>query len=107
MSRLDGKAIIVTGGTQGIGEAVALHAAKCGAEGVVICGRQEDKGRGVAARIEDLGCAVEYVPADLVRWSRFFGRVKKRPISRTMYGSTDRELATPRRVRTDPRLSSE
>lgn len=65
MSRLDGKAIIVTGGTQGIGEAVALHAAKCGAEGVVICGRQEDKGRGVAARIEDLGCAVEYVPADL------------------------------------------
>lgn len=65
MSRLDGKAIIVTGGTQGIGEAVALHAAKCGAEGVVICGRQEDKGRGVAARIEDLGCSVEYVPADL------------------------------------------
>ncbi|MCH7688240.1 MAG: SDR family oxidoreductase [Planctomycetes bacterium] len=85
MSRLDGKVIIVTGGTQGIGEAVALHAAKCGAEGVVICGRQENKGRGVAARIEDLDCSVEYVPADLSivedcrqvvrRCDELFGRV--------------------------------
>ena len=65
MSQLDGKVIISTGGTQGIGEAVALHAAKAGAAGVVICGRQQDKGRAVAARIEELGCAAEYVPADL------------------------------------------
>ena len=65
MSRLDGKVIIATGGTQGIGEAVALSAARNGAAGVVICGRQQDKGERVASRIEELGCAAEYVRADL------------------------------------------
>jgi NAD(P)-dependent dehydrogenase (short-subunit alcohol dehydrogenase family) len=65
MSRLDGKVIITTGGTQGVGEAVALQAARKGAAGVVICGRQEDKGRSVAAKIEELGCTAEYVRADL------------------------------------------
>ena len=65
MSRLEGKVIIVTGGTQGIGEAVALQAAGAGATGVVVCGRQQEKGRGVVARIEELGCASEFVPTDL------------------------------------------
>ena len=50
MSKLNGKVIVVTGGTQGVGEAVALHAARNGAAGIVVCGRQEDKGRAVAAR---------------------------------------------------------
>ncbi len=65
MPQLDGKVIIATGGTQGIGEAVALHAARNGAAGVVICGRQEEKGQAVAARIQELGSAAEYVRADL------------------------------------------
>jgi NAD(P)-dependent dehydrogenase (short-subunit alcohol dehydrogenase family) len=65
MGRLDGRVIIVTGGTQGVGEAVALHAADNGAAGVVICGRQEDKGRAVVAALADKGCAGEYVQADL------------------------------------------
>ena len=56
MSRLDGKVILTTGGTQGVGEAAALHAARNGAAGVVVCGRQEDKGRAVVARIKELGC---------------------------------------------------
>jgi len=65
MSRLAGKVIIATGGTQGIGEAVALQAARNGATGVVICGRQQEKGQAVAARIQELGSASEFVPADL------------------------------------------
>lgn len=65
MARLDGKVIVTTGGTQGIGEAVALHAARSGAAGVVICGRQGEKGEAVASQIEKIGCAAEYVRADL------------------------------------------
>jgi len=65
MGKLDDKVIVTTGGTQGIGEAVALHAAQNGAAGVVLCGRQEEKGRAVAQRVEELGCAAEFVRADL------------------------------------------
>ena len=65
MGRLDGKVIVTTGGTQGIGEAVALHSAREGAAGVVFCGRQEERGRAVAAKLESLGCVAEYVRADL------------------------------------------
>ena len=65
MARLDGKIIIVTGGTQGVGEAVARHAAECGAGGVVICGRNQEKGKAVAASIEERDCPAVYVAADL------------------------------------------
>ena len=65
MARLDGRVIITTGGTQGVGEAVALDAAENGAAGVVLCGRQEEKGKAVAAAVEQRGCPAEYVKADL------------------------------------------
>lgn len=65
MTRLKGRVILVTGGTQGVGAAVALHAAREGAAGVVICGRQQDKGEDVARQIEGLGSSALYVPADL------------------------------------------
>lgn len=65
MPRLSGKVIITTGGTQGVGESVALDAAQEGAAGVVLCGRQEDKGRAVAERITEAGCRAVYVRADL------------------------------------------
>jgi NAD(P)-dependent dehydrogenase (short-subunit alcohol dehydrogenase family) len=85
VARLDGKVVIVTGGTQGVGEAVAISAAEAGAAGVVICGRQADKGKSVAERIESLGSKAEFVPADLsqvddcrnvvARCDQVFGRV--------------------------------
>ncbi len=84
-ARLDGKVVIVTGGTQGVGEAVALHAAEAGAAGVVICGRQEDKGQLVAGKLKELGSEALYVQADLAevadcrnvvaRCDETFGRV--------------------------------
>ena len=65
MARVDGKVIIITGSTQGLGEAVARQAAEDGAGGIVICGRQQDKGTAVAADIERAGCPALYVAADL------------------------------------------
>jgi NAD(P)-dependent dehydrogenase (short-subunit alcohol dehydrogenase family) len=67
MKSLSGKVAIVTGGTQGVGEAVARHTVEAGASGVVICGRQADKGQAVAAALAQLGAAVEFVQADLAR----------------------------------------
>lgn len=65
MARVDGKVVIVTGGTQGVGEAIALDAAQSGAAGVVICGRQSEKGDAVAAAVQSAGSEGLFVEADL------------------------------------------
>lgn len=66
--RLDGKIAIVTGGTQGLGASIARLFAERGASGVVICGRNEAKGRAKAAEIEgETGARTVYVQADLSR----------------------------------------
>ena len=64
-SRIDGKIAVVTGGTQGLGEAVARLFAVRGAEGLVICGRNVDNGRAVAADLTKSGIRTEFVQADL------------------------------------------
>ena len=60
-----GKVAIVTGGTQGLGEAIARMFAARGAAGIVICGRNAKKGRQVAADLAKAGPKVKYVQADL------------------------------------------
>lgn len=66
MNRLDGKFAVVTGGTQGLGAAIALNFANAGAAGIVTCGRSEDKGKAVAQSIgQETGCPVHFVVADL------------------------------------------
>ena len=66
MNRVDGKIAVVTGGTQGLGAAIALQLAQAGAAGIVTCGRNADKGRAVAERIKAAtGVRVEFVAADL------------------------------------------
>jgi len=63
--RLDGRIAVITGGTQGLGEAIAMDFAQRGAKGIVICGRNADKGRAVAERLGKGGCKAEFVKADL------------------------------------------
>lgn len=62
---LSGKTIVVTGGTQGIGEAIAILAAQRGARGIVICGRSAENGNRVADKLQELGSDSLYVQADL------------------------------------------
>ncbi|QRZ14767.1 SDR family oxidoreductase [Paracoccus methylovorus] len=66
MNRIDGKVAIVTGGTQGLGAAIARLFARAGAAGIVIVGRGVEKGQAVARSItEESGVPVEMVAADL------------------------------------------
>jgi len=66
MNSLTGKIAVVTGGTQGLGAAVARCFADCDIAGIVICGRSTDKGQVVAAQItEKTDVAVHFVTADL------------------------------------------
>jgi NAD(P)-dependent dehydrogenase (short-subunit alcohol dehydrogenase family) len=59
---LDGMVVLVTGGSQGLGEAIARLAASSGVEGLILTGR--DEGRGQAAA-ESLGVPSIFVAADL------------------------------------------
>lgn len=63
--RLTGKVVIITGGTQGLGEGIARYLADLGAAGLVICGRSEDRGQMVAMALAGGGCQSLYVQADL------------------------------------------
>ena len=65
--QLSGRSFIITGGTQGMGEAVARFAAARGAAGLTICGRNRERGEQVARELSDTGCPCLYVAADLTR----------------------------------------
>jgi len=62
---LSGKYAVVTGGTQGLGVAVSQLFVENGIKGLVICGRNEEKGHIEEQKIKEQGVDAEFVKADL------------------------------------------
>src|SRR5690606_13135923 len=84
-SSLEGKVAIVTGSTQGLGEGVAHLFADRGIAGLVVSGRNADRGGKVQGELEARGVKTIFVQADLASMDdtrrivaeadRAFGRV--------------------------------
>jgi len=76
MNRIDGKIALITGGTQGLGAAIARLFAKAGAAGIAIVGRDQAKGAAVARQItQDSGVPVQMIAADLAQIDQVMGVV--------------------------------
>ena len=63
--RLEGKVVLVTGATQGIGRAIAETLARSGAAGLLITGRDQKRGDAVAAELSAIGTDAAFASADL------------------------------------------
>lgn len=63
--RHSGTIAVITGGTQGVGLAIARRLAAEGAQGLVICGRDAAKGEAAAAEVKALGARCCFVQADM------------------------------------------
>jgi len=78
---LRGQAIVVKGGAQGVGLAIARGAARAGAKSVLIVGRDADKGASATKAIEQEGATGVFLAADLgdpATPSRVFDRALER-----------------------------
>jgi NAD(P)-dependent dehydrogenase (short-subunit alcohol dehydrogenase family) len=64
---MQGRVAVITGGTQGLGEAVARLFVTRGTAGIVICGRNAEKGRAVAQELHSKTCKVIFIQADLAK----------------------------------------
>ena len=62
---LTGENVLVSGGTQGLGAAIARAAAARGAGTVTITGRSDEAGRQLADELEAAGTAAQFLRTDL------------------------------------------
>ncbi|MFS2222625.1 SDR family oxidoreductase [Pantoea sp. B65] len=62
---LDGKVAVITGGTQGLGAAIAGEFKQAGAAGLILCGRNAEKGIAMAEKLADASCNVQFIQTDL------------------------------------------
>ena len=62
---MKGQVVVVTGSSQGVGLGVAEAAARAGAEGLVMTGRDAAKGAKARAQVERSGATALFVAADL------------------------------------------
>ena len=65
--QLDRKIAVITGGTQGLGEATARLFVERGAAGMVICGRNVERGQTIAHELDASNCKTIFVQADLTQ----------------------------------------
>src|ERR1700756_4902657 len=63
MMKLNGKAVLVTGSTDGVGRRVAIRLGEAGAK-VLVHGRDQDRGRRVVADIKAAGGTAKFLAAD-------------------------------------------
>ena len=63
--RLEGKVLLITGSTQGLGARIAAMAIASGVAAVMLSGRNEDKGLAVAKELAGQGAQVAFQAADL------------------------------------------
>jgi len=64
-SRFDGKVAIVTGSTQGLGQAIATLLVARGLKGLIVTGRSVARGAEMVNNARDAGCQATFVEADL------------------------------------------
>ncbi|EWS53868.1 MULTISPECIES: glucose 1-dehydrogenase [unclassified Methylibium] len=66
MKRLTGKVAVITGGANGLGEAIALRLGEEGAA-VALLDRDKKQGRQVANQLREYGLRALFIPADVTR----------------------------------------
>ena len=64
--RIDGKVALVTGSTHGLGRAIAEELARSGAAGLVVTGRDAERGEAEARQLTEGGTPAIFVQADLI-----------------------------------------
>jgi NAD(P)-dependent dehydrogenase (short-subunit alcohol dehydrogenase family) len=60
-----GKVALISGSTQGLGQAVARRMVARGLAGLIVTGRSVERGDAVAREFREAGCETHFIPADL------------------------------------------